>query len=68
MNHVKILKNRPNLAKNPSIITKNPSISRKNIVLQNTGNTATQIPVFGIELNTGIPVFGIGIGSFRFES
>ena len=30
----------------------------------NTGITVTQIPVFGIEVNTGIPEFGIGIGSF----
>ena len=34
---------------------------------KNTGNTAAEIPVFGIELNTGIPVLGIGIGSFRAE-
>ena len=32
---------------------------------QNTGNTAAKIPVFGIDLNTGIPVLGIGIGSFN---
>ena len=30
-----------------------------------TGNTAAEIPVFGIDFNTGIPVLGIGIGSFN---
>ena len=45
-------------------LTKNPSFSRKNILFQSIGITAAQIPVFGIDLNTGIPVLGIGIGSF----
>ena len=40
---------------------KKPSFSRKNTAFQSTGITATQIPVFGIDLNTGIPVLGIGI-------
>ena len=34
-------------------------------VTKNTGNTAAEIPVFGIDFNTGIPVLGIGIGSFN---
>ena len=43
---------------------KKPSFSRKNTAFQCTGITAAQIPVFGIVLNTGMPVLGIGIGSF----
>ena len=42
-------------------LTKKPSFSRKNTAFQSTGITAAQIPVFGIDLNTGIPVLGIGI-------
>ena len=42
-------------------LTKKPSFSRKNTAFQCTGITAAQIPVFGIDLNTGIPVLGIGI-------
>ena len=37
-------------------------------VVRNTGNTAAEIPVFGIDFNTGIPVLGIGIGSFILDS
>ena len=40
---------------------KKPSFSRKNTPFHSTGITAAQIPVFGIDLNTGIPVLGIGI-------
>ena len=29
---------------------------------ENTGNTVAEIPVFGFDFNTGIPVLGIGIG------
>ena len=43
------------------ILRKKLSFSRKNVPFQSIGITATQIPVFGIELNTGIPVLGIGI-------
>ena len=32
---------------------------------KNTGNTVAEIPVFGIDFNTGIPVLGIGIGSLN---
>ena len=34
---------------------------------ENTGNTVAEIPVFGFDFNTGIPVLGIGIGSFIRE-
>ena len=43
------------------ILTKKPSFSRKNTAFQSTGITTAQIPVFGIDLNTGIPVLAIGI-------
>ena len=42
-------------------MTKKPSFSHENTASQSIGITAAQIPVFGIDLNTGIPVLGIGI-------
>ena len=44
-----------------TFLDEKPSFSRENTAFQSTGITAAQIPVFGIDLNTGIPVLGIGI-------
>ena len=41
--------------KKNDLFAKNPSFSRKNSSFQIIGITADQIPVFGIDLNTGKP-------------